>query len=68
MVLVYKLPFGISSAPELFQKCMNTRLKGLEGVLWQMDDVIVFGKTTEEHDKRLKLALKQVEKAGATLN
>ena len=33
-----------------------------------MDDVIVFGRTTEEHDKRLKLALKQIEEAGATLN
>ena len=63
-----KLPFGISSAPELFQKHMNTILKGLEGVLCQMDDVIVFGRTTEEHDKRLKLALKQIEEAGATLN
>ena len=63
-----KLPFGISSAPELFQNCMNTILKGLEGVLCQMDDVIVFGRTTEEHDKRLKLALKQIEEAGATLN
>ena len=63
-----KLPFGISSAPELFQKRMNTILKGLEEVLCQMDDVIVFGRTTEEHDKRLKLALKQIEETGATLN
>ena len=63
-----KLPFGISSAPELFQKCMNTILKGLKGVLCQMDDVNVFGRTMEEHDKRLKLTLKQIEEARATLN
>ena len=32
-----------------------------------MDDVIVFGRTIEEHDKKLKLVLKQIE-AIATLN
>ena len=63
-----KLPFGISSDPELFQKRMNTILKGLEGVLCQMDDVIVVGRTTEEHDKRLKFALKKIEDAGVILN
>ena len=33
----------------------------MEGVLCQMDDFIGFGRTTEEHDKRLKQALKQIE-------
>ena len=28
-----KLPFGISSAPELFQRCMGEILEGLPGVL-----------------------------------
>lgn len=34
-----KLLFGISSAPEHFQKRMSSILNGIEGVLWQMDDV-----------------------------
>ena len=63
-----KLPFGISSAPELFQKRMSTILKGLEGVVCQMDDVLVFGCTVAEHDKRLMAVLKRIEEAGATLN
>lgn len=33
-----------------------------------MDDVIVFGRTIEEHDKRLKLVLKQIEEARATVH
>ena len=33
-----KLPFGISSAPELFQKRMGELLEGLEGVVCLMDD------------------------------
>ena len=39
-----KLPFGISSAPELFQKRMSKILEGLDGVVCLMDDVLVFGK------------------------
>ena len=63
-----KLPFGISSAPELFQKRMNQILTGLEGVLCLMDDVLVFGKDQSEHDVRLMTALKRVEVARVTLN
>ena len=62
-----KLPFGISSAPELFQKCMSTILKGLE-VVCQMDDVLVFAQNVTEHDKRLMAVLIRIKEAGATLN
>ena len=45
-----KLPFGISSAPEHFQKRMSRILTGLDGVVCQMDDVMVFGKNKAQHD------------------
>ena len=45
-----RLPFGIASAPEHFQRQMETILSGQEGVLCHMDDVLIFGKTQEEHD------------------
>ncbi len=48
-----KLPFGISSAPEHFQRRMSELLTGLQGVLCQMDDILVFGKDEAEHDQRL---------------
>ena len=44
-----KLPFGISCAPELFQKRMSDILQDIEGKLCQMDDVLVFGSSQEEH-------------------
>ena len=53
-----KLPFGISSAPEFFQKWMDQILDGLDGVLCQMDDVLVFGSNSQEHDFRLHAVLK----------
>ena len=39
-----KMPFGIQSAPEHFQKRMSAIVSGLEGVLCLMDDVLVFRK------------------------
>ena len=33
-----------------------------------MDDVLVFGRTKAEHDKRLFAVLQQIQKAGITLN
>ena len=48
-----KLPFRISSAPELFQHRMNMIRGGLEGVLCHMDDMLVYGANQAEHDARL---------------
>ena len=63
-----KLPFGISSAPEIFQRRMNRILEGLEGVVCQMDDILVFGKDEGEHCERLVKVLKRLESAHVTLN
>ena len=63
-----KLPFGVASAPELFQKRMSKLLSGLDGIVCQMDDVLIFGKTKEEHDIRLTKALDRIHSAGVTLN
>ena len=63
-----KLPFGILSAPEHFQKQMSNILKGISGVICQMDDVLVFGSTGEKHDARLIDVLNRIAQAGVTLN
>ena len=63
-----KMPFGISCAPEHFQRRMSQILERLEGVLCQMDDVLIFGRNDEEHDARLGAALKRIQDAGVTLN
>ncbi len=62
------MPFGISSAPEHFQKRMSQILEGLDGVLCLMDDALVFGEDKKGHDERLTTALRRIEAAGATLN
>lgn len=61
------MPFGISSAPEFYQRSMEKILYGLEGVICMMDDVLVFGKSESEHWVRLKLVLGRIQDAGMTL-
>ena len=64
----HRLPFGITSAPEHFQRRMFDILTGLEGVVCMVDDVLVHGRTIEEHDERLDKVLKRLQEAGLTLN
>ena len=63
-----KLPFGITSASEHFQRCMNEILRDLPGVVCHVDDILVTGTDKKEHDSRLHAVLKKLEAAGVTLN
>jgi transposase InsO family protein len=63
-----KMPFGISSAPEHFQRRMNAILDGLPGVLCLMDDIIVYGSDNNDHNTRLHATLQRLQTAGVTLN
>lgn len=63
-----RLAFGISSAPEHFQKRTSRVLECLEGVLCQMEDALVFGTAQAEHEQRLYAALQRIQDARITLN
>ena len=63
-----RLPFGICSAPEIFQRTMSGILEGLDGTICQMDDVLIGGKDQVQHDERVRAALRRVQDAGLTLN
>ena len=63
-----RLPFGISSGPELYQRVISRILEGLEGVVCLMDDIVVFADNQQLHDARLRAVLERIQKAGITLN
>ena len=65
---INRLPFGISSAPEIFQRTMSKILEGSEGTLCQMDDVLIHGVDQSEHDGRVRAVLHRLQDAGLTLN
>lgn len=61
-------PFGISSAPEHFQKRISQLIDGIDGVLCHADDLLVTGKDCIEHNDRLHKVLTKFREAGRTLN
>ena len=63
-----RLPFGITSAPEHFQREMSKLLSDLEGVVCLIDDILIHGESQEEHDYRLTAVLKRLSEAGQTLS
>ncbi|XP_064486178.1 uncharacterized protein K02A2.6-like [Ornithodoros turicata] len=63
-----RLPFGIATAPEFFQREMLRILEGLAGTTCHMDDILVYGSNRKEHDKRLDAVLRRLSDAGVTLN
>ena len=63
-----RMPLGITSAPEHFQHRMSEILQGLDGVVCLMDDILVHGKTEQEHDQNLISVLGWIQSAGVTLN
>ena len=57
-----RLPFGINSAPELFQRIMDEMLSDIEGARAVMDDLLIDGKDLKSHDEMLeKVVAKSTE-------
>lgn len=63
-----RLPFGITSAPEYFQKRMSEILDGLPGVVNMMDGILVFGSDKAQHDERVKKVMNRLAESNMTLN
>ena len=69
-----RLPFGISSAPEEFQRRIHHVLCGLEGVVNIADDIIVVGRdktlpeATHDHDRTVIELMDRLSLHGLRLN
>ena len=59
-----RLPFGVASAPSLFQKTMDTILQGIDGVICYLDDILVSGRTEEEQLENLRKVLQRLQEHG----
>ena len=59
--------FRQESAYEDDQKRISQFLEGTDGALCQMNDILVFGKMTEEHDKHLEATLQKLQEAITSL-
>ena len=63
-----RMPFGINSAPEIFQKRMTQAFEDLSGVKTIADDILVWGRSEAEHNHRLEQVLERSRKVGLKLN
>ena len=61
------VPFGIASAPAIFQRTMEGILQGIPNVSVYIDDILITGKSDEEHLKTLEEVLSRLKQAGLRL-
>lgn len=63
-----RLPFGISSAPEVFQKRAQQAFGDIQGVAVVFDDIIIAASSMEEHDNILRQLLERAREMNVRFN
>ena len=69
-----RMPFGVSPAPEEFQRRIDVALHGLQSVVAVHDYIIVWGKgstdqeASEDHDNNLRKLLQRCREVNLKLN
>lgn len=63
-----RLPYGISSAPEVFHRTVSEMFADLAGVQVFVDDILVHAPTKAEHDKILETVFKRCREMNFKLN
>ena len=63
-----RLPFGIKSSSEVFQRTVSQILENLDGCEVIADDILIWGKDTKEHNERLCAVLQRIREANMRLN
>ena len=58
------LPFGVSSAPGIFQCVIENVLQDIENVIVYLDDILLSSATESDHLKLIDQMLERLEKAG----
>ncbi|KMQ91307.1 enzymatic polyprotein endonuclease reverse [Lasius niger] len=57
-----RMSFGLKNAPATFQRLMNSILTGMQGIkcLVYLDDIVIYGASLQEHNKRLIEVLRRL--------
>ena len=61
-----RLSFGVNSAPEQYQNIVRQTIAGCPRATNIADDIVVHGKTTEEHDRNLVMLLNRLQERNLT--
>ncbi|KAK2711693.1 hypothetical protein QYM36_012711 [Artemia franciscana] len=63
-----RIPFGLISAQDEFQRRMEEAFEGIRGFSVIVDDIIISGRTDEEHDSNVRSALIRAREKCVKLN
>lgn len=63
-----RLPMGIRSSQDIFQRKVDEIFEGLQGVTSICDDILVFGRSRAEHDRNLGKVLQKSRENGLRFN
>ncbi|VDH91520.1 Hypothetical predicted protein [Mytilus galloprovincialis] len=62
-----RLPYGVASSPGIFQRTLENVVQGIANVLVRVDDILITGKTREEHLNTLSEVLSRFKRIGIRL-
>ncbi len=62
-----RLPFGVSAAPSIFQRTMDSLLAGVPKAVAFLDDILITGSDESEHWANVEKVLSLLEEAGLRL-
>ena len=63
-----RLNFGVTSAAEIFQNIISGVIANIPRTINMSDDILIYGRTLEEHNHSLRRVLEALKNAGLTLN
>ncbi|XP_047988541.1 uncharacterized protein K02A2.6-like [Leguminivora glycinivorella] len=63
-----RLAFGVKACPGIFQRMMSNLLARVSGTAVLLDDIVVTGRTIQEHRDRLQRILQILKEAGLRVN
>ena len=63
-----RLVFGIASSPAIFQKTIKQIMQNVPGKQVILDDIIITGKSDEEHLQNLEMVLQRLQENGLRAN
>jgi len=63
-----RLPISITSTPAIFERTIESILQGIPNVSLYMDNILIVGKSDEEHLRNQEEMLSHLKKAEIHLN
>ena len=63
-----RLPQGLNKSSSIFQNCIESTLKGIKGVIIFQDDVLVYGTTKDQYEKRMVAVKSRLREKNFTIN